>query len=146
MKRFTTILLLSAAINACNNGSGPTSGFNPSHVATLVGTAQGSAGVPLDSVRITAAPLTGRPGDFGTAAIMTGAGGTYELPFERFSARVNSSQVDTVRVLVTAQALKHSYLDESGNPPTQKDTVLLTLKPYGQAPVSSTVSFSFSQP
>lgn len=138
--------MLSTVVSACNDSPGPTSGFIPTHVATLVGTAQSSAGLPLDSVRITAAPLTDRPGDFGMTAIITGADGTYELAFERFSARVSSSQVDTVRVVVTAQALKHAYVDQRGQPVTQKDTVLLTLKPYGEAPIASTVSFSFSQP
>ncbi len=148
MKRFTILFLIATAtaVNACSNDVGRTSPFVPTHVAELAGVAKTNAGAPLDSVRVAVAPLTERQGAFGSAAATTGSAGTFRLLFERFDPHVSASQADTVRVVITAQALKRSFAGQSGQPATRKDTVLLTLLPYGQTPIVETISFAFAPP
>ena len=143
----TLLMLGVASISACSSNPGPTDGFEPTHASLLVVTTRMSSGTPLDSVAVTAVPVDNRRGDFGTSVGISDARGRLQLSIERFTPRVSSVESDTVRFAVSAQALKQAFLlSNAGQPVVKTDTVLLTLRPFGQAASVDSITFVFGTP
>jgi hypothetical protein len=139
------LLAAVVALVACSSSPGPTSGFVPTHVAQVTGQALSSTGGPLDSVRVGIAPPAGQAGAYSTTVVTTNAAGEFSITLQRFTARTAPPGPDTVRVVVSAQVLKHAFL-VSGVGAILRDTILLTMTPVDETPASQFISFTFTPP
>lgn len=129
------LLLASLAGTACNKGPGPTSGFAPTHVATVHGRVVSSAGVPLASVLVTVMPPANPGYLYASNPVYTNARGEFTYQVSRMMALRSVGQPDTVTAQVAV-----ARSTGSGEPVVAKTSVLVTFVPFGATPPVSRVS------
>lgn len=129
----------------CDNGPGPTSGFDVLAIGHVTACAQTASGAPLDSVLIFPKALQSSA-SYSALTTATGPSGEILVTLERMVPPSSANVPDTVTVEVRAQIVKRAYLNAQGVGLTLRDTVLLTFVPPGQSTATPAVTFTFTPP